>query len=571
MSSKGKGKKDGMSKQSKAFYQKYFMELMQLFPTMNDFLQLPKLMHLRKYYQNDISPAHIRKQKKFFKGYKKKFKEKFPKRERGYVDKVFEFDINTTVEGFKFPLELMPINHMLNPIVDYVEIINGSGAVYEIKTQAEYKDAMHKTKEFAVWCKQAVKNMKRGVKKGYVLPTIIAKSTISDIRGVIEGKSYVNSNIKQDLPKPMQKEWNKVIRKYFVSPSKKVLKYMEKDYLKKTRKTLGYKDLPNGKELYEYMVKINTTLPVKMLPVKRIHEIGLREVKKVKAEMEKVRKKVGFKGNLKKFFKYIKDSKELHYKDTEAGKEQVLTDYHKMQDHINKIIMPEYFDVKMSHDYQIKAVPEFKQDSAPAAYYMPGDLTGKRKGTFYLNMRSVNQLSKIDVEVLSLHEGNPGHHYQSTTTNDNPNIPLFIKAGGYGSYIEGWGLYSEDFGTYDGNPPGITSGPLSYFGKLNFEMMRSIRLVVDTGLHMYGWSVDKATKYFVDNSALPRIEIDAEVLRYVADPGQALGYKIGDLSFEKMGEKWKKKGKLMQYHRILMENGPGPLSVVIKYMNKVKV
>lgn len=560
-----------MSEGAKKFYQQYFMDLMKLFPTMNDYLQIPKMMYLRKYYQNDISPTFIRTLKKFFKEYKKNFNKKFPKKKRNYVDKVFDNDINLTIKGFKFPMELLPINHMFNPIVDYVEIINGSGAVYEIKTKEEYQDAMHKTKEFAEWCKQAVKNMKRGVKKGYVLPTIIAQSTIKDIKGVLEGKSYVNKNIKKDLPKGMQKEWNKVIRKYFVSPSKKVLKYLSKDYLPKTRKTLGYSGLPNGDKLYEYMVEINTTLPTKEMSVKKIHEIGLREVKRIKGEMQKVMKDVKFKGTLDKFFNHVKNSKDLHYKDTEEGKEQVLIDYRKMQEHINKEIMPKYFDVKMSHDYQIKAVPEFKEASAPAAYYMSGDLSGKRKGTFYLNMRSVGQLSKIDVEVLSLHEGNPGHHYQSTTTNDNPNIPLFIKAGGYGSYIEGWGLYSENFGTYDGVPAGIASGPLSYFGKLNFEMMRSMRLVVDTGIHEYGWSVAKCTKYFMDNSALPKIEIDSEILRYIADPGQALGYKIGELTFNKMGERFAKKDKLKEYHRILMENGPGPLSVVIKYMAKQKV
>jgi len=227
-----------------------------------------------------------------------------------------------------------------------------------------------------------------------------------------------------------------------------------------------------------------------------------------------------------------------------------------MQSKLNKFIMKKLFKKKISHDYLIEAVPKYNEKYAPSAYYVLGDLNKKRKGKFYINLGNLKTHNKIYVESLSLHEGNPGHHYQITYVNDS-NLPLFIKIGSFTAYDEGWALYCENLGEYN--------DILSYYGKLNMEMLRALRLVIDTGIHYYEWSESRCLSFMKRYLFDDEKNILSEIHRYMANPGQALAYKIGELSIINLKKKYK--GDIKNFHEEVLELGSIPLEILNKKLS----
>lgn len=522
-------------------YDRYYHELMMLFPSANDFMKLPQYKHLQKHFENSLSKEHRARLLKLLKKYKALLSKQKKAGQFDHFDRVFEYDLNMNIEGMKLPFHLMPVDQFTNFVLDYAETMNGGG-LYEFKTKRDWIDFFNKTREFGIFCRQAIKNMREGMKKRVVIPKVMAIKMLGQFNTVLREKSYINKKV----PKSLQKKWDKMVEEHYIKPVRALRRFVEDEYIDKCRETIGYKDLPNGKAMYKFLLKDETTLST-MTP-EMIHKTGMGEVKRLLGEMRKVQKQKKFKGTLAEFMEHLSTEKKYKFNDTK----QLFRDYKAMQTYINKNIMPKYFDLPISHDYLIKEVPKFKEAFSPAAYYMPGDVSGKRKGTFYLNTRDVKNMAMYETEVLSLHEGNPGHHYQLTIMMDSKTIPSFVKLSGYNAYSEGWGLYSENFGTY--------KDPLQYFGKLNYEMLRSIRLVVDTGMHYFGWSFEKAKKYFMDNSTTPEKEIESELYRYLAIPGQACSYKVGELFFLAMRKKYK--GDLKKFHRIILKDGPCPLDIL---------
>jgi uncharacterized protein (DUF885 family) len=525
-------------------YDKYFDDLINLTPSMNDYLQIKKYKNLRIYYENNISKEFFIKIKDFLLKYKKILSKKGKKK---IYDEVLKYEIDISLKGFKYPFELMPMTQMNNTISDYMQMLNGS-SVYVFKTVDDYKDCMEKNKEYSIRCSQVIINFYEGMKKGIVLPKIIASKLINDIERVIKDKLYINNGV----PKSIKEEWDNNVNIFVVEPSINILNFLKNIYIKKCRDTLGYSSLKNGKEMYKYLVKANTT--ISSLSIKNIHKLGWTEVKRINNELKKIALNNGYK-NTTTLMKYIESSKDNKYK----NKTEILKNYTDIRKYLWDNIIPTYFDIKINKPYKIVEVPSEIAGSMAGAYYMGGDVSGKRDGVFYLNTRDVKTMLKSDALTLSKHEGIPGHHFQITYMNTNKNIPMFIKASNYTGYIEGWALYSEGVGEYKDD--------IEYAGKLYSEMFRSVRLIVDTGIHYYNWTYDKCFDIFKKYTSLPNSEIESEIYRYVADPGQALAYKIGELTILNLKKKYN--GDIKKFHRLILENGVLPLDILIQKFKKM--
>ena len=514
-------------------YDDYFDELIHLIPSMNDSLQIKKYKDLRIHFENNLSKEFFTKLKNLMLKYKSKDK-------KTIYDKILQYEIENTLEGFKYPLELMPMSQMENIISDYIQMLNGS-SIYIFKEIKDYLDFMKKNEEFSIWCNQAIINFYEGIQTKIVLPKIIALKLINDIENVLKNKLYINSKV----PPSIKKEWDSNVDIFVVKPSLNILNFLKNIYIHNCRDTLGLSSLKNGKKMYEYLVKTNTT---SSMSIKKIHQLGWSEVKRINNELHILSEKNGY-NNTKDFMKYIKTSKDNKYK----NKTEILKQYQEIKKYLWDTIIPEYFDVTINKPYTIVEVPAEIAGSMAGAYYMGGDVSGKRDGVFYLNTRDTKNMLKSDALSLSKHEGIPGHHFQITYMNTHKKIPMFIKASNYTGYIEGWALYAEGIGEYNND--------LDYAGKLFSDIFRAIRLIVDTGIHYYKWSYKKCFDIFKKYSSLPDSEIEAEIYRYVAIPGQALAYKIGELTILELKKKYNK--DIKSFHRMVLENGTLPLDILV--------
>ena len=392
-----------------------------------------------------------------------------------------------------------------------------------------------------------ISNMKQGIKKKYTLPKILTIKLVEQLKVLLKTKSYKNEHIKYKL----SFDFNKECENIFIPPIKKLIEFLEKDYLSHSRNTIGMMRLPNGFREYKYLVKCSTTL--KDIKVETIHNYGLNEVERIYNLMIKIKDNMEFKGSLKEFNKYLANRRDLKFK----SKKDVIDKYKETLSTINKSIMKTQFHNNVKGKCAIIPVPSYNEDYSAEAYYIPGDIENKRSGKFYMNLRNVKELNKMEVESLTLHEANPGHHYQITYVNENDKIPLFLKAYSNEAYQEGWALYCEGLGKYKTYE--------SYYGKLILEMIRALRLVVDTGIHFYGWTFDKTFKFYKRFSVDSDSKIKQQLYRYIAIPGQALSYKIGEKIILDLKKKFKKHNKhpgaSKDFHERILEHGPIPFEL----------
>ena len=283
----------------------------------------------------------------------------------------------------------------------------------------------------------------------------------------------------------------------------------------------GAWSLPNGAAYYADRLKGSTTTD---LTADQIHDLGLRQVEAIRGEMEAIKREVGFAGTLGQFCDSIRTDPKFNYPNTTAGREQYLGDARAVIASV-MVAAPRYFRILPKAPLEVRAVEKWREGTASTAFYNPPSADGSRPGIYYVNLVDMNQTQKVQVAGIAAHEGAPGHHFQIARQQEMTGIPKFRKFGGYGAYVEGWGLYSESLGT----EMGIYDTPEKRMGQLSYEMWRACRLVVDTGIHAMGWSKARAVEFMKTNTALTDANIDAEVNRYITNPGQALGYKLGEL------------------------------------------
>jgi uncharacterized protein (DUF885 family) len=310
----------------------------------------------------------------------------------------------------------------------------------------------------------------------------------------------------------------------------RLIAWQEEDKVNASETAQGVSALPDGVAYYNERLANQTTTD---LTADEIHEIGLSEVARLRAEMEEIQADFGFEGTLQEFFAFLRDTKDderLYYPNTDEGRQGYIDDATAAIDGI-KAVLPDYFGILPKADMVVKRVEAFREQDGAAQHYFPSTPDGSRPGVYYAHLSDMTAMPKRELEVIAYHEGLPGHHMQIAIQQELEGVPTFRTQAGFTAYSEGWGLYSEWLAI---EMPGTYQDPLSRFGRAGSEIWRAIRLVVDTGLHAKGWSEEEAVQYFMENSAITEAQARSEVRRYLVLPGQATSYKVGMLKIQEL-------------------------------------
>ncbi|WP_431166134.1 DUF885 domain-containing protein [Tenacibaculum halocynthiae] len=480
----------------------------------------------------------------------------------------WDCEIALAQNSFKNDL-LMPINQMWTINLTIGQFASGSSS-QPFKTVVDYKNWLLRLDSYNNWLKSAKDRMQEGIKKGYVLPKslikkvipqfkVLANTTLKDHLFYTPIKNFP-SKFSNEEKEELSKKYTNILDEKLIPTFKSLYNFLKTDYLKAGRKDSGIDGVPQGKEYYQHAIKKYTTTT---MTADEIHNLGLNEVGRILSEMEKVKEQVGFKGSLKDFFNYVRENKELMPYTTPK---QIIDNFNAIHEKM-KPQLEKLFGNKPKTGFIVKQTEKFREASA-SAEYNPGSLDGTRPGVFYTPIPDATKYNVFSDEALFLHEAIPGHHYQISLTQENKNLPDFRKTLWYSAYGEGWALYTENLG----KELGLYTDPYQYFGMLGMEMHRAIRLVVDTGMHAKGWSREKAIEYSLNNEAESEASIISEIERYMANPGQALSYKIGQLKIRELRAKAKKvlgdKFDIREFHNQILETGCIPLALLENKINK---
>ena len=476
---------------------------------------------------------------------------------------VFVQRLERQIAGLDFPTHLLPFDQ-LSSDPNLFAVLGSGQSAHPFGTVRDYDNFLSRIDDFLIWVDTAIVNMRAGIEAGVVQPRVIVERMIPQVRSQVV-EDPVNSLFFQpirDIPDEFEPEdvgrlkaaYQEAISSKLVPAYRSLAEFLEQEYLPASRPSVGYDDLPGGQDWYDYLVAYHTTTD---LPAAEIHQVGLGEVQRIREQMQEVMQRVGFDGDLGEFLQHLKSDPRYFWDDPEA----VLADYRNVQARVEAAI-PALFSRSPRAGFEIRAVQRFRADSAAAASYESPSSDGSRPGIFYLNVWDSSRLAKWGMETLFLHEAIPGHHFQGALAQENDRLPQFRRFLSVTAYTEGWALYAEDLGP----EMGLFQDPYQWFGKLNDEMLRAMRLVVDTGIHRYDWSRERAISYMQENSSLADTDIVAEVERYIVDPGQALAYKVGQLRLrqlradaqEVLGDKF----DLRAWHDLVLGMGEVPLGVL---------
>lgn len=353
-----------------------------------------------------------------------------------------------------------------------------------------------------------------------------------------------------------------------IEPSyKRLIDYLAKDIANTSEQPNGVHALPDGEGLYTHLLKTNTT--TEMTP-QEIHDLGLAEVKRLRGLMEEIKQKDGFDGSLQEYFAYIRDSKDnpkFYFPNDDEGRQGYINEATAAINNIKKEL-PNYFGILPKADLEVKRVESFREQDGAPQHYFPGTPDGSRPGIYYAHLSDMGTMPKNELEVIAYHEGLPGHHMQIAIAQELQGIPTFRTQAGFTAYSEGWALYSEALAK---EMPNTFTDLNSDFGRLGSEIWRAIRLVVDTGLHHKGWSMEKAVNYFAENSPAPKGTIETEIRRYLVIPGQATSYKVGMIKIQRLRSKAETelgdKFDIRAFHDAVLDGGALPLSLLERKIN----
>lgn len=522
---------------------------------------------------NDQTEMFRKKMRKFFRGYLSQL-EKFKREELSENDKLsydtFKYDLTMQIKGLQMTGWQIPFHQFWGLPLTMGQL--GSGESFQpFQSVRDYDRWVGRMKDFTIWSNSAILNFREGMKTGVVLPAILVKRMISQMSelSVREPRKSLFYSPILKMPSHFSKEDRKRLSEVYIeiinkeiNPTYKKLKtFLEKEYLPKARNTSGISYVKDGAELYKYLVQYWTTTN---LSPEEIYQTGLKEVARIHLEMESIRRQVGFKGDLKSFFAYMReDRKFMPYKSSQ----EVLAAF----DEIHKRMTPQLgrmFNHVPKTAFEIRQTEKFREAQA-SAEYSQGAPDGSRPGIFYVPIVDAKKFNTTSgMESLFLHEAIPGHHYQISLQQENEGLPKFRRFSWYGSYGEGWALYTESLG----KELGLYTDPYQHMGALGDEMHRAIRLVVDVGLHLKNMTREEAIKYMMDHEAISYDGAVAEIERYMAIPGQALSYKIGALKISEMRSRYQKQmGKkfdLSEFHDQFLKDGCLPLAIVEKKLER---
>ena len=481
---------------------------------------------------------------------------------------IIKWEADIELDLLKQNANLIPIHQFWGTHLTMGQFASAESA-QPFKTEKDYTDFLKRMDLYSVWIDSAIVYMKKGISEKVVLPKVLAEKVVPQFEALITSKVEDNlfySSIKKfptefsDAQKSdLSKKYALVITNKLEPQFQKMVKFLNEEYIPATRTTSGIGSSKGGNDLYKIYVKQWTTTT--QTP-EEIHQLGLSEVARIKLEMEKVKEQVGFSGSIVDFFDYVRNKKELM---PFSKPEEVIANFEKIHATI-KPNVDKLFSLQPKTPFKIKRTEAFREKTASAEYNQ-GAADGSRPGTFYVPIPDVKKYNYYGDEDLFLHEAIPGHHFQISLQQENQSLPDFRKFSWFGAYGEGWALYTESLG----KELGLYTDPYQYFGMLSNEMHRAIRLVVDTGLHSKGWTREQAIKYSLENEAESEASIISEIERYMAIPGQALSYKIGQLKIlelrQKAQDELKDKFDIKVFHQKILESGVMPLALLEKKIN----
>lgn len=478
---------------------------------------------------------------------------------------VLLFTLDDRIEGEFFRGRLIPITQQEGIHLTFAQSVN----FHPTATVGDLENYVRRLQAFPLAVDQTIALMRQGMAEKRTPPRITMAKVVPQLRDLAPGKPEESPlwGIVAKL-----KDWSEADRTHAadavrqaiadkVSPAyAKLATFVETEYLPACRDIVGLWDSPDGDMHYAYRARSFTT--TKLSP-EQIHEIGLAEMARIRQAMEAIRKQVGFSGDLKAFFQNLKDDPKLK----NQSEPEILGRYRAIFEAIDAKL-PELFGHLPRTDYGIRPIEAYRAKAAAAGYYYPAPEDGSRSGYFYVNTSDPTSRTTYTMQALAYHEGVPGHHLQFSLAMEVPGRPAFRKFGYVPAFSEGWGLYSEGLP----REVGLYTDPFAEFGQLEYSAWRAGRLVVDTGLHQKRWSRDQAIAYLEENTAVPRIEIESEVDRYIAWPGQALAYKIGELKIREIRAQAERRlgtqFDLRAFHDRLLSLGSVPLSVLERYMER---
>ena len=471
--------------------------------------------------------------------------------------RLLKLDYEVSLEGRKYPSFYMRLNQR-GGVQDYYDY----GNRLNFTTESDYLNWFERVKGYTQNVKNSLINNREGLSKGYTQPRLVTEGVVSQIESLLDAEidshPYLRVFLGSDevLGKDDAQELISEVKTYILeelNPAyQELATFLRDEYLPQSRAGIGIKEVPNGREWYEYLARYHTTTD---LTPDEIHEIGLQEVARIRSEMEDVMESVSWEGDFRSFLEFLRTDPQFYY---ETG-EELLDAYRAMSKKIDAY-MPTLFNKLPRAPYGVIPIPMESAPFTTTAYYNAP--SAGRPGYFYANLYKPETRPKYEIPVLTVHEAVPGHHHQISLAQELENVPNFRNYLSFTAFVEGWGLYSEQLG----ESMGLYEDPYDKIGQLTYDMWRAIRLVVDTGMHYKDWTRDDAINLFLENTAKTQQDIENEVDRYIAWPGQALAYKIGQLKIMELRDKAKAElgdnFDIRDYHDFILSFGSIPLSIM---------
>ncbi|WP_205481424.1 DUF885 domain-containing protein [Sphingomonas arenae] len=479
----------------------------------------------------------------------------------------FKFTTEDTLRGYQPDLlaltRVRPMNHFFGIHTFYPTLASGQGGA-PFTTLADYENNLKRHKDFVTFLDRAIGRWREGMASGVVDTKLTVRNMIEQLDTQLKQKPEDSpyygpikkfpDGISASDRTRLAAEYRTAITGELYPALKRVRDFLRTEYLPAAREGVGQMYMKGGDKLYRYQVQSTTTLP--MTP-EEIHELGLKEVARITTEMEKVRQEVGFKGTLQQFFNHLRTDPKFKAKSREALTQRYYD--------VGKAVdakLPQYFSTVPKTKLEIRPYEPFREKFEAGGSYSQGTPDGSRPGIFYFNAYDLPSRTTPGITTLYLHEGAPGHHFQISLAQENEALPSFMRFGGNTAFVEGWALYAETLG-YD---MGFYQDPYQRMGTLDDEMLRAMRLVVDTGIHSKGWGRDQAIQYMLDHSSMGKTDATAEVERYIAIPSQATAYKVGALTIQRLRQKAEAelgpKFDIRDFHAQVLMTGALPLTIL---------
>ena len=474
-----------------------------------------------------------------------------------------ELDMGGLTPAIRLLRDVRPIDHFFGAHIFYPDFASGQGAA-PFKTVLDYENNIKRHRQFAAQLDIAIARFREGMTSGVTQPKLVVRNVIEQLdlqlKGGVDGSAYIGplknfpASFSDADKARLTTETTAAVRDAIFPAYMRMRDFLRDDYLPVAREGVGLVHMAGGPVLYRYLIEANTTLP---LTADGVHNLGLSEVARITREMETIKAKVGFKGTLGAFF----DDQRTNPKFQFASKDDMGDTFLAIGKRVD-LRVREQFSTIPKTPLEIRPVPEYREKTDAGGSYNQGTPDGTRPGIFYYNSYDLPSRQKPESETLYLHEAVPGHHFQISLAQENTVLPPFMRFGGNTAFAEGWALYAETLWP----ELGMETDPYQRFGGLNDEMLRAMRLVVDSGIHAKGWTRDQAIEYMLTHSGMSRTDAVAEVERYIAIPGQALAYKIGQLTILKL--KAAAKAKLgarfdaRRFHAQVLMTGALPMTVL---------